>query len=76
LIDGTVFDETFEGQPATLGVSQVIPGWSEALQKMRRGDRWVLFIPPALAYGEQGFGEVIPPHAALVFELQLLEVLP
>lgn len=76
LIDGTVFDETFGGQPATLGVSQVIPGWSEALQKMRRGDRWVLFIPPALAYAEQGFGEVIPPHAALVFELHLLEVLP
>jgi FKBP-type peptidyl-prolyl cis-trans isomerase FklB len=74
LIDGAVFDQSFGGEPAVLGVAQVIPGWTEALQKMRVGDRWMLFIPSALAYGERGFGEVIPPHSTLVFELQLLDV--
>lgn len=77
LIDGTVFDSSVErGQPAEFGVSQVIAGWTEALQLMPEGSRWRLFIPPELAYGEKGAGSDIPPNATLVFEVSLLEILP
>ena len=62
LIDGTVFDSSEErGEPATFGVTQVIPGWVEALQLMNVGSRWRLFIPSALAYGPQGAGGLIGP---------------
>ena len=76
LIDGTLFDSSIKrGQPATFGVSQVIPGWVEALQLMPEGAKWKLYIPSELAYGAQGAGEMIPPHSTLVFEVELLKVL-
>ena len=75
LIDGTVFDSSEErGEPATFGVTQVIPGWVEALQLMNVGSRWRLFIPSALAYGPQGAGGLIGPNQTLVFDVELLAV--
>lgn len=75
LINGNVFDSSVRrGQPATFGVSQVIPGWTEALQRMKVGDKWMLFIPPGLAYGERGSPGGIGPNEALIFEVELLEV--
>ena len=76
LIDGTLFDSSVKrGQPAVFGVNQVIPGWVEALQLMPEGSKWKLYIPSDLAYGAQEAGEMIPPHSALVFEVELIEVL-
>ena len=75
LIDGTVFDSSVErGAPATLGVTQVIPGWVEALQLMKVGAKWRLFIPSQLAYGPQGAGNVIGPNATLIFDVELLKI--
>jgi FKBP-type peptidyl-prolyl cis-trans isomerases 1 len=75
LINGTVFDSSVErGQPATFGVSQVIQGWVEALQLMEKGSKWRLFIPSELAYGERGAGEKIGPNSALIFEVELLDI--
>jgi len=76
LIDGTVFDSSVErGTPATFGVTQVIPGWVEALQMMPAGSKWRLHIPSNLAYGPNGAGGVIGPNATLVFDVELLEVI-
>lgn len=76
LIDGTLFDSSVKrGQPATFGVSQVIPGWVEALQLMPEGAKWKLYIPSELAYGAQGAGEMIPPHSTLLFEVELLKII-
>lgn len=76
LIDGTVFDSSVErGEPATFGVTQVIPGWVEALQMMNAGSKWRLYIPSDLAYGPNGAGGVIGPHATLIFDVELLEVI-
>jgi len=76
LLDGRIFDSSYQrNQPATFGVNQVIRGWVEALQIMPEGAKWRLFIPSELAYGEQGAGEAIPPHSALVFDVELLKVL-
>lgn len=76
LIDGTVFDSSVErGVPATFGVTQVIPGWVEALQLMREGDKWRLYIPSTLAYGENGAGGVIGPNMTLIFDVELLRVI-
>ncbi len=76
LIDGTVFDSSVErGEPATFGVTQVIPGWVEALQLMKAGSEWRLYITSALAYGPNGAGGVIGPDATLIFDVQLLEVI-
>lgn len=76
LPDGTVFDSSVDrNQPAEFPVTGVIQGWVEALQMMPTGSKWKLFIPHTLAYGERGAGASIPPYAALVFEVELLEIL-
>ena len=75
LIDGAEFDSSYKrGEPATFPVSGVIPGWTEALQLMKEGAKWQLFIPSKLAYGEKGVGQVIGPNATLIFEVELLTV--
>ena len=75
LIDGTVFDSSVErGEPAEFGVSQVIAGWTEALQLMPVGSKWKLYIPYQLAYGERNAGQQIAPYSALIFEVELLDI--
>lgn len=75
LIDGTVFDSSVQrGEPAQFGVTQVIPGWVEALQLMPVGSKWKLAIPSELAYGAQGAGQSIEPHSTLIFEVELLDI--
>jgi len=75
LIDGTEFDSSYKrGQPATFPVKGVIPGWTEALQLMKEGSKWELFIPSNLAYNERGAGNAIGPNAALIFEIELISV--
>jgi FKBP-type peptidyl-prolyl cis-trans isomerase len=76
LVDGTVFDSSVErNEPASFGVGQVIPGWTEALQLMKVGDKWKLTIPSELAYGARGTpGGPIPPNAVLVFDVELLDI--
>lgn len=75
LENGTVFDSSYKrGQPATFPVSGVIAGWQEALQLMNVGSTWMLYIPPQLAYGEQGAGGVIGPNQKLIFKVHLISV--
>jgi FKBP-type peptidyl-prolyl cis-trans isomerase len=75
LIDGKVFDSSVDrGEPVVFGVSQVIPGWTEALQLMPVGSKWKIYLPSNIAYGEQGAGRDIGPNAALIFEVELLEI--
>lgn len=75
LTNGKVFDSSIKrGQPQTIRLDQVIPGWTEALQRMKVGDKWQLFIPSNLAYREEGRAPVIGPNEVLVFEVELLEV--
>lgn len=75
LIDGTVFDSSIErGEPATFGVTQVIPGWVEALQLMSEGAKWNLFIPSNLAYGPNGAGPMIGPNQTLIFEVEFIKI--
>ncbi len=76
LIDGTVFDSSFRrGVPYATSPDQVVPGWTEALQKMKVGDEWLLYVPPALGYGEQRAGQ-IPPNSLLIFRIKLLDMMP
>ena len=76
-IDGKIFDSSYErNQPQVLPVNRVIQGWSEALQMMKTGDSWQLFVPHYLAYGEHGFGSHIGHNSTLIFEVELLEVNP
>jgi FKBP-type peptidyl-prolyl cis-trans isomerase len=75
LINGTEFDSSEKhGQPATFPVNAVIPGWTEALQLMKPGAKWTLYIPPNLAYGEAGAGRLIEPNATLIFDVDLISV--
>lgn len=73
--NGAEFDNTFKsGQPITYAVNRLIPGWTEALQLMTPGSKWVLYIPSNLGYGDAGGGDVIPPGATLVFEVELINI--
>jgi FKBP-type peptidyl-prolyl cis-trans isomerase FkpA len=75
LIDGTVFDSSYErGEPAQFPLGGVIPGWTEGIQLMNVGSTYRLYIPSALAYGEQGAGSSIPPNSALIFKVELLSI--
>lgn len=75
LIDGTVFDSSVDrGEPVSFPVNQVIPGWTEALQLMKEGDKWQLYIPSKLAYGERGAGGKIGPNSALIFDVELISI--
>jgi peptidylprolyl isomerase/FKBP-type peptidyl-prolyl cis-trans isomerase FklB len=77
LVDGTVFDSTYErGEPAAMPLKHLIPAWEEALPMMRPGDTWMLYVPPKLGYGDKGAGGVIPPNAALIFKIELIDFLP
>lgn len=77
LIDGKVFDSSVDrGEPVVFGVGQVIPGWTEALQLMPVGSKWKIYLPAQIAYGERGAGGDIGPNAALIFEVELLEIVP
>jgi FKBP-type peptidyl-prolyl cis-trans isomerase len=76
LLDGEVFDSSYQrGQPAVMTVRDLVPGWQEALQHMRPGDEWRVWLPPKLGYGDKAAGP-IPPGSVLVFKLHLIDVLP
>jgi FKBP-type peptidyl-prolyl cis-trans isomerase len=74
LIDGTEFDKSEAGKPASFEVKAVIPGFKEGLQLMTVGSKWQFFIPPDLAYGDRGAGNVIGPNTTLVFEVELVSI--
>lgn len=75
LLDGTVFDSSVNrGEPATFPLNRVIPGWTEGVQLMKEGAKYVFFIPSDLAYGPQGVPNAIPPHSTLIFEVELIKV--
>ncbi len=77
LLDGTEFDNSYKrNEPATFPVKGVIAGWTEALQKMKVGSKWQLFIPSHLAYGERGAGNVIGPNSTLLFDVELISIVP
>ena len=74
LVSGEVFDSSYErGAPAVMKLGRLIPAWIEALQRMRPGDEWMLYVPPEQGYGEEGSGP-IPPNSVLVFRVELIDV--
>lgn len=73
-VDGKVFDSSIGRDPVTFEVGGVIPGWTEALQLMHEGDKWMIYLPYDIAYGERGSGNDIPPYATLIFEVELIKV--
>ncbi len=76
LIDGKIFDSSYErGTPAVFGLQNLVPAWQEALPKMKPGDVWELYVPPAMGYGEMGAGE-IPPNSVLIFKIELVDFRP
>jgi FKBP-type peptidyl-prolyl cis-trans isomerase len=76
LLSGKVFDSSFQrGEPADFTLGGLIPAWVEAMQRMRPGDEWILYVPPAQGYGDHPAGD-IPPNSLLIFRIQLLGVLP
>jgi peptidylprolyl isomerase/FKBP-type peptidyl-prolyl cis-trans isomerase FklB len=76
MLDGEVFDSSYQrGTPVVMTVRELVPGWVEALQMMRPGDEWLLYLPPSLGYGDKGAGP-IPPNSVLVFKLELIDVAP
>merc|ERR1712232_527210 len=75
LIDGKEFDSSYKrGKPTTFAPNQVIKGWTEAMQLMVEGDKWEMYIPSELAYGDSGAGGVIPGKAALIFKMELIKI--
>ena len=77
LVSGRVFDSSYErGAPAAMPLEGLIPAWQEALVQMRPGDEWILYVPPEKGYGAEGAGEDIPPNSALIFRIELIDVLP
>ena len=77
LVDGKVFDSSLErGEPIEFPLNQVIPGWTEGLQLMKEGAKYRFFIPAKLGYGQIGSGDVIEPNSTLIFDVELIEVLP
>ena len=76
LINGTIFDSSYhQNEPEEIPLDFVIPGWSEGIQLMNRGSKYLFYIPSQLAYGEHGAGMIIPPYATLVFTIELLEII-
>jgi FKBP-type peptidyl-prolyl cis-trans isomerase FklB len=76
-INGKEFDSSYaKGEPQTFQTDGVIKGWTEALQMMKVGSKWQLFVPPDLAYGRGGLGQTIPPNSVLVFDIELLSIEP
>ena len=78
LLSGKIFDSSYDrGQPAAMPLPALIPAWKEALQLMRPGDEWILFVPPEMGYGEEGAGGgEIPGNSVLIFRIELIDVLP
>ncbi len=77
LVDGTIFDSSLaRGAPLEIQLDQVIPGWTEGVMLMNKGSKYKLYIPSSLAYGEQGAGGVIPPNATIIFDVELMDILP
>ena len=77
LIDGTEFDSSIKrGEPAEFYLNQVIPGWTQAIQQMPQGSKWIIYIPSDQAYGQRGAGAAIGPNETLIFEVELLDINP